>query len=347
MQSFVGKLTHACPVYYCSRSARPRALPAGLSVVAADWPHVSNSGYDGSSGLQHHDLGVGVGFGFRHEGSPRRLRRTSRHSRMAGQIRREDREHVLRPSSPWADSGCASAVYGAEGPLRDAAAYRGHRHHAGRCGEARNVHRADDGRERPHDSRARVDDARLQESACGSRGLSHARDGPQHADRAEGEVRGLHRLGHVRRPRHARRDAHQGEGRARRRRRRDREEGGCGARCVEGARAAGRLRVQGHGQALDALAALHQPVRRRAARHQHQAVQRLPRRHHVAHGRQGSRLVRQGAPQGRRHVQHHGRGHQGVRGDARRPARPAGCHQRRLQRDELRRDELQPCGARR
>ena len=42
MQSFVGKLTHACPVYYCSRSARPRALPAGLSVVAADWPHVSN-----------------------------------------------------------------------------------------------------------------------------------------------------------------------------------------------------------------------------------------------------------------------------------------------------------------
>ena len=48
MQSFVGKLTHACPVYYCSRSARPRALPAGLSVVAADWPHVSNSGYDGS-----------------------------------------------------------------------------------------------------------------------------------------------------------------------------------------------------------------------------------------------------------------------------------------------------------
>ena len=31
MQSFVGKLTHVCPVYYCSRSARPRALPAGLS----------------------------------------------------------------------------------------------------------------------------------------------------------------------------------------------------------------------------------------------------------------------------------------------------------------------------
>ena len=31
MQSFVGKLTHACPVSYCSRSARPRALPAGLS----------------------------------------------------------------------------------------------------------------------------------------------------------------------------------------------------------------------------------------------------------------------------------------------------------------------------
>ena len=31
MQSFVGKLTHACPDYYCSRSARPRALPAGLS----------------------------------------------------------------------------------------------------------------------------------------------------------------------------------------------------------------------------------------------------------------------------------------------------------------------------
>ena len=58
MQSFVGKLTHACPDYYCSRSARPRALPAGLSVVAADWPHVSNSGYDGSSGLQHHDLGA-------------------------------------------------------------------------------------------------------------------------------------------------------------------------------------------------------------------------------------------------------------------------------------------------
>ena len=83
MQSFVGKLTHACPVYYCSRSARPRALPAGLSVVAADWPHVSNSGYDGSSGLQHHDLGVGVGFGFRHEGSPRRLRRTSRRPRIA------------------------------------------------------------------------------------------------------------------------------------------------------------------------------------------------------------------------------------------------------------------------
>ena len=38
MQSFVGKLTHVCPVYYCSRSARPRALPAALSVVAADWP---------------------------------------------------------------------------------------------------------------------------------------------------------------------------------------------------------------------------------------------------------------------------------------------------------------------
>ena len=60
MQSFVGKLTHACPDYYCSRSARPRALPAGLSVVAADWPHVSNSGDDGSSGVHHHDLGLGV-----------------------------------------------------------------------------------------------------------------------------------------------------------------------------------------------------------------------------------------------------------------------------------------------
>ena len=115
MQSFVGKLTHACPVYYCSRSARPRALPAGLSVVAADWPHVSNSGYDGSSGIQHHHLGLGVGFEFRHEVPPRRLRRASRHPRVVGQVRREDREHVLRPSTPWADSGCASAV---NGPLR-------------------------------------------------------------------------------------------------------------------------------------------------------------------------------------------------------------------------------------
>jgi hypothetical protein len=111
MQSFVGKLTHACPVYYCSRSARPRALPAGLSVVAADWPHVSNSGYDGSSGIQHHHLGLGVGFEFRHEVPPRRLRRTSRHPRVVGQVRREDREHVLRPSAPWADSGCASASH--------------------------------------------------------------------------------------------------------------------------------------------------------------------------------------------------------------------------------------------
>ena len=60
MQSFVGKLTHACPVYYCSRSARPRALPAGLSVVAADWPHVSNSGDDGSPLFfcMHPDNGV-------------------------------------------------------------------------------------------------------------------------------------------------------------------------------------------------------------------------------------------------------------------------------------------------
>ena len=99
MQSFVGKLTHACPVYYCSRSARPRALPAGLSVVAADWPHVSNSGCDGSSGIQHHHLGLGVDFEFRHEVPPRRLRRASRHPRVAGQVRREDREHVLRPST--------------------------------------------------------------------------------------------------------------------------------------------------------------------------------------------------------------------------------------------------------
>ena len=115
MQSFVGKLTHTSPSYYCSRSARPRALPAGLSVVAADWPHVSNSGCDGSSGIQHHHLGLGVGFEFRHEVPPRRLRRASRHPRVVGQVRREDREHVLRPSTPWADSGCASAV---NGPLR-------------------------------------------------------------------------------------------------------------------------------------------------------------------------------------------------------------------------------------
>jgi hypothetical protein len=75
MQSFVGKLTHTSPSYYCSRSARPRALPAGLSVVAADWPHVLDSEHDGSSGIQHHHLRLGDGFESRHEESPRRLRR--------------------------------------------------------------------------------------------------------------------------------------------------------------------------------------------------------------------------------------------------------------------------------
>ena len=94
----------------------------------------------------------------------------------------------------------------------------------------------------------------------------------QHAERVEDEVRGHHRPGHVRRPRHAERDAHQGEGRTRRRRRRDREEGGGGARCVEDARAAGRLRVGGYGEALDTLATVHQPVRRRAACDRHEAV---------------------------------------------------------------------------
>ena len=69
MQSFVGKLTHTSPSYYCSRSARPRALPAGLSVVAADWPHVLDSEHDGSSGIQHHHLRLGDGFEFRHEES--------------------------------------------------------------------------------------------------------------------------------------------------------------------------------------------------------------------------------------------------------------------------------------
>ena len=55
MQSFVGKkLTHTSPSYYCSRSARPRALPAGLSGIVTKTPciHIFLKPYNGKTLLQ-------------------------------------------------------------------------------------------------------------------------------------------------------------------------------------------------------------------------------------------------------------------------------------------------------
>ncbi len=101
MQSFVGKLTHACPVYYCSRSARPRALPAGLSMGASCssgtppeqiFDHIRGGGGGGGGsgssdggGEDGHGGGRGGGMrkrreaegGRRHEATAKRARRTT------------------------------------------------------------------------------------------------------------------------------------------------------------------------------------------------------------------------------------------------------------------------------